>query len=344
MRASRARNRGFALAAALLAVAVASTIGSAVVEIARLEVILARQRRATLDALAAVDACAEQATAALAAGWEFDPILRGTDGVLGTSDDGFVTLPAGCTGSAHAAPGPLLPPRMILELEAARGAGRRRLDALVRRRTAPGVPAVLWATAPATFGPVAGSLALDGVDPASPGASLAAVGTPSDPSLLDAWLLAQGNAVSVSAGTTGPIWARPVPVDEIVARAAAAAAVPPAVGLTATAPAPPALTLAAGDLAITASAVGAGVLVVPGVLSIDAPLEFAGVVVAGGGVRIGAGGGLTLSGGLWLGDGSLQTLVVDGSATLTASDAALADADALLTLPRPARIAAVRDF
>ena len=63
-----------------------------------------------------------------------------------------------------------------------------------------------------------------------------------------------------------------------------------------------------------------------------------------GGVRIGAGGGLTLSGGLWLGDGSLQTLMVDGSATLTASEAALADADALLTLPRPARIAAVRDF
>jgi hypothetical protein len=344
MSAAHAREQGFALAAALLAVAVASTIGSAVVEIARLEVVLARQRRTTLDALAAVDACAEQATTALAAGWEFDPILRGADGVLGTSDDGLVTLPAGCTGSAHPAPGPPMPPRMLLELEAMRGSGRRRLDALVRRRTAPGVPAVLWATAPGTFAPVTGSLTLDGVDPAMPVAPLAAVGTPDDPALLDAWLLAQGSAVSVSAGTTGPIWAQPVPIGEIVTRAAAAAAVPPAVGLTASAPAPPALTLATGDLAITAPAAGAGVLVVPGVLSIGAPLQFVGVVVAGGGVRVGAAGTLTLSGGLWLGDGSLQTLAVDGSATLTASDAALAGADALLTLPRPARIAAVRDF
>jgi hypothetical protein len=120
--------------------------------------------------------------------------------------------------------------------------------------------------------------------------------------------------------------------------------VPPALGLTSTGPAPPALTLAVGDVTLTAPTFGAGVFVVAGVLSIEAPFEFAGVLVAGGGVRVGAAGALRLDGALWLGDDSLQTLLVDGTAALTASDAALAGADAFLPLPRPARIASVRDF
>jgi len=344
MRQPRAHDRGAALAAALLAIAVAGTVGSAIVEITRLEVVLARQRRATLDALAAVDACAEQAVTTLAAGWEFDAVLRGPDDLLGTADDGMIALPPGCAGSARPAPGPPAPARVILELEASRGGGRRRLDALVRRHAAPGAPAVLWAAIPAALGPVTGSLTLDGIDPAAPGGARAALAAPDDPTLLDAWLLAQGGAVSVSSGTIGPIWAQPPPTDELVARAATAGAVTPAIGLTSVGPAPPAVTLAAGDLTLTAPAFGTGVFVVAGVLSIDAPFEFTGVLVAGGGVRVGSGGVLTLHGGLWLGDDSLQTLLVDGSAVLTASDAALADADALLPLPRPARVASVRDF
>ncbi len=152
-----------ALPAALATLAVSAALGAAVAELARIEVVLAEQRRAASVALAACDACAAEAVAALPVGWDFDPLLAGPDGRTGTADDGVLATPAGCTASAGVAPGPADPPRALLRLEARAGGGRRALEALVGRDPAPGIPALLWLGA-APGAAVSGTLALDGAD------------------------------------------------------------------------------------------------------------------------------------------------------------------------------------
>jgi hypothetical protein len=344
-RAHRHRaERGFAVAAALLTLLVASTIGTTMAELGRLEAVLARQRKATAAALAAVDACAENAVASLPAGWEFTDVVVGSDGVAGTADDGVLSLASDCTGTAHAAPGAATPARVLLEVEATRGHGRRRLEAVVRRHAEPGVPSLLWIADGANVGRVTGALMLDGIDGAGAASPRSMLAAPADPEALDAWIAAQGATVVTTGGTGAPIWAVPPPLAAFVARAAAGGALAPGAGLTTAPPAVPHVTLSAGDLVVTSPRFGAGVLIVDGVLRVEAEFAFAGVVAATGGLRVEPSGVMSVQGVLWLGADSADTLAVDGSASVVASAGALAVADALLPLPRRATVASVRDF
>jgi hypothetical protein len=331
------------MVAALLTLLVASTIGTAMSELSRLEVALARQRRATAAGLAAVDACAAEAVASLPAGWDFDDFLLGDDEIAGTADDGVLPLASGCLGRAWAAAGPPTPPRLLLELEATRRGGRRRIEAVARRRSNPGAAALLWVANPTSIGRVEGTLTLDGADPSTPGRTVSVLAAPGEPEALDAWIAAAGPAL-VSSGGAAPIWAPSPPLAALVTRAASAGASTPAVGLVATPPATPAVVLSAGDLTIASPVHGAGVLIVDGVLQIEASLTFTGVVAATGGLRVDGAGLLDVQGALWLGPDSPEALIIEGSASVTASAAALDGADALLPLPRQARIASVRDF
>jgi hypothetical protein len=338
------QERGFALAAALLALAVAAGIGAATSELGRLHAVLARQRKATAAALAALDGCVERAVATLPAGWAFDDVLAGADGLGGTADDGVVPLPGPCLGTARAAPGPPAPPRIVLEVEAETRGGRRRLDAVLARRPDPGVPALVWIADPGAIGRVPGRLVLDGVDPAALLAPQSLLAAPAPPDALDAWVTSQGAAVVAGGGSTPPLWAPPPPLADLVVRAGLAGAGPPGAGLLPAPPVPPALMLSAGDLVLAAPSAGAGLLIVDGVLRIEASLTFAGVIAARGGLQVGPAGVLEVAGAVWLGDGGLGALVVDGEARVTASAAAVAAADALLPLPRRVRLAAVQDF
>jgi hypothetical protein len=128
------------LPVALAAVAVRAALAAAVAELARLEVVLARNRRATAEALDAADRCVAETVAGVAPGWDLDALLNGPDGVRATADDGQVALPAGCTGRARPAPGTPLPPRAVVQIEGRAGRGRRTLDALIGLDVAPGVP------------------------------------------------------------------------------------------------------------------------------------------------------------------------------------------------------------
>src|SRR5207247_3810683 len=85
--------------AALATLAVSAALGAAVAEMARLEVVLAEQRRAAGVALAACDACAAEVVAALPVGWDFTPLLAGPDGRTGTADDGALATPPGARGA-----------------------------------------------------------------------------------------------------------------------------------------------------------------------------------------------------------------------------------------------------
>ena len=334
-----------ALPAALATLAVSAALGAAVAELARLEVVLAEQRRAASVALAACDACAAEVVAALPVGWDFTPLLAGPDGRTGTADDGALATPAGCTGSAGAAPGPADPPRALLRLEARAGGGRRVLEALVGRDRAPGIPALLWLGA-APGADVSGTVRLDGADADGASASdSAGLGAPDDPDALDRWLAGEGPRVVSSARTLPALHSPPPPLVALAARVRAAgprgreALVP-------TGTPPPSLALVQGDLVVSETLSGVGLLFVDGLLDIRGALDFTGVVVAAGGVRIAGAGRLAIGGALWVGAPAAGGPLLDvaGSLALHQQSTAIATADRLLVLPRRPVLLGVRDL
>jgi len=335
------RSRGGALPAALIVVAVAAAVSAAVATLAREEILLARGRETAARALAAADGCAAAVVSDLPAGWEFDTLIAGPDGVSGTPDDGERVSPPGCTARLRAAPGPVVPPRAILEVEAVAGGGRRAVEALVARTGAPGVPALIWLADLTSLRTPAGTLALDGTDVARPGAyALAPLGAPADPLSLDAWLAAQGARVTVAPAAGGSLRVPPPPIPELAVRMRNAAAA--SAGTLVPAGSPPlALTLVIGDLTVPATALGRGLLLVDGLLDILGRFEFNGVVVASAGIRVAAGARFDVAGSIWLGSGA--SLVVDGDARVAARGDALDAAESLLRLPRRAFLAGQRD-
>src|SRR5205823_1015684 len=69
-----------------------------------------------------------------------------------------------------------------------------------------------------------------------------------------------------------------------------------------TPPSPPVLALVRGDLVISDARQGSGLLLVEGALDIRGSLDFTGLVVAAGGLRIAEGAALGVVGALWLGE------------------------------------------
>jgi hypothetical protein len=329
------------LLAALIVVVVAAAVSAAVATLAREEVLLARGRETAARAIAAADGCTAAVVSDLPAGWEFDTLIAGPDGVSGTLDDGERATPSGCTARLHAAPGPVLPPRAVLDVEAVTGSGRRAVEALVARTGAPGVPALIWLADAASLRDPVGTLALDGSDAARPGTqALAPLGAPADPASLDAWLAAQGARVTVAPTAGGSLRVPPPPISELGVRMRDAGAA--SAGTLVAAGSPPlALTLVTGGLTVPASALGRGLLLVDGLLDILGTFEFNGVVVASAGIRVAAGARLDVAGSIWLGSGA--SLVVDGDARVAARGDALDAAESLLRLPRRAFLVGQRD-
>jgi hypothetical protein len=77
---------------------------------------------------------------------------------------------------------------------------------------------------------------------------------------------------------------------------------------------------------------------------VQADVTFAGVLVVRRGLRVAAGARLELRGALWIAQDGAPALAVDGLVQLRHDAAALAAADALLALPRRARLAGLRDL
>ena len=329
------RSPAFTLVAAVVALLVALVLGAAVADLARTELTISRHRRATASALAALDACAATVAARLPLGWSFDATLVGVDGVHGTSDDGQLPTPAGCTGLAAAAPGPTTPPRLPATLEAEHAGGRRRAEVVFERAATPGPPALVWLADAGRAGWVSGLLAFNG---------WASIAAPADPSILDTWLLAQGTTVTSTAGTEPPIWAPGPPLADVVAAAGSAPWVPPSIGLSGGPPPALTLTFSPTGLILTTDRWGAGALVVDGRLDVRAGFTFRGLIVATGGIRVDPAADLELDGALWLGADNPDALAIQGIARLRAQASALRDAAALLSLPHRAMIGAARDF
>jgi hypothetical protein len=331
-----------ALPAALASLLVAVVLGAAVADLARTQLELARLRRAAARALAAADGCAAEVAAGLPLGWTFDAVLLGPDGAAGTSDDGELPTPPGCSGFASGVPGPAEPPRLLAVLEAEHGGGRRAIEVVYGRAPTPGPPALVWLQDPGSAGWVSGTLAFDGGVAGRPGWS--SLAGPAEPAVLDGWLSAQGDAIAVGAETTGPIWAPPPDLGALVAAAMAGGALPPAAGLAGAPPAPAAVTLAGGDLDVTTPRWASGVLVVDGRLDVQTSLVVTGLLVATGGVRVAPSGSLTVAGAMWLGNARPDPLLVQGAADLRVDVPALQAAAGLLRLPHETRVSGRRDL
>lgn len=343
----RGRTKGSAsLLAALSLLAISAGLAAALADVARVEVVLARHRRIMAAGLAAADACLARILASLPAGWDFAGTLAGPDGIAGTPDDGSVVAPAGCTVSAHAAPGSVDPARVRMTLSATTPGGQRTLDAVGGRAVDPGAPALVWLVDAAPLAAIGGSITFDGIDPLAPTlppwATLAA---PADPSALDAWLAAQGARVGVAPATVAPLSVPAPPSSALATRVAAAGPLGAAAALVTAGVPPTALALVAGDLLVDVARSGAGLLLVDGVLDVRANLAYHGVIVATRGIRVAAGVQVDLGGTLWLGSpaGPGSPLVVDGTLALRRDVAAVAAADALLRLPRRAVLLGMRD-
>jgi hypothetical protein len=336
----RHRGRGSALPAALAIVAVAAIVSASLATLARTEVLLARNREAAARALAAADGCVAEVVSALPAGWRFDALVLGPDGVAGTPDDGDRPAPAGCSAVASTAPGPPDPPRALLRVEATAGEGRRIVDAVVGRAGEAGVPALLWLSDATALLAVQGSLTLSGADASRPAVLCAPLAAPDDPTALDAWLAAHRGPVVVSPPGAAPFRTPPPPLAELATRARDAGAASGGTLVAAGVP-PLALTLVAGDLSVATLGHGRGLLFVDGLLDITGTFQFSGVVVASAGIRVASAGRLDVAGAVWLGNGA--TLTIDGEARIAADAAAVEAADGLLALPRRAVVTSLRD-
>jgi len=294
----------------------------------------------------AADACLARILAALPIGWDFAATLAGPDGVTGTPDDGAVVAPAGCTVSAHAAPGGVAAERVQLTLTATTSGGQRTLDAVGGRAHDPGAPALAWLADGTPLAPIGGALTFDGNDPLAPTlppwASLAA---PGDASALDAWLAAEGPRVGFAPATAAPLSVASPPLGALTTRVAAGGPVGAAAALVTAGVPVTALAFVAGDLVVDTPRGGAGLLLVDGLLDVRADLVYRGVVVATRGIRIAAGAHVDLGGALWLGSppGGGSPLVLDGTLALRRDAAAVAAADTLLRLPRRAVLLGMRD-
>jgi len=354
-RARPGSERGAALAAALVALAVSAALVAGLADIVRTEVILARERRAMTAALAAADACLAQSLAALPVGWDFEPLLLGPDGARATPDDGTLATPTGCSGHAARAPGTPDPPRVLLAIDAVAGDGRRLLEAVIGRDPAPASPALLWATLPPLPDAVTGMMMLEGadVDPEAP--DLPGLAAPATPTELDAWVAAEGPHVAPSPRTPAPVKAPLPPLSELATRAEAARPAGAEVLVSqGSPPSPPVLALVRGDLVISDARQGSGLLLVEGALDIRGSLDFTGLVVAAGGLRIAEGAALGVVGALWLGEPGVSgvsgaagapvaPMAVAGRLALRQSRAAIVAADGLLALPRRVVLRGLRD-
>lgn len=333
-------NRGAAiLPAALAAIAVSAALAAAIVELTRVEVVLARHRQAATNALLAADACVARVVAGVAPAWNLDALLAGPDGIRGTPDDGILAPRAGCTATADVPPGPTAPPRARVRLTAVAGRGRRSLEAVVGLAPVPGAATLLWLGRSPVDASVAGTISLDGADASDPTLDAASLGAPESPSALDGWLTSEAGHIATSARTHAAIGVPAPPVAALGARVQAGS---PA-GAEALVPGTPmpTLTRVAGGLVVAAALHGAGFLFVDGALDIAGALDFTGVIVVSGDVRIRPGGTLTVAGTLWTGAGALA---VDGALAVRQDADALARADGLLPLPRFVVLLGQRDL
>lgn len=342
-----AGERGVALVASILILALLAAVTAATLWLTRSELWVAGHARSFLQARYTAEAGAWHALAALAPGTSYADLVAGTGGLADPAQPGplpfpgggFVAFPGppfGYAVTVHALGGERV--RLRSTATAVRGA-RRAVDAIVGRDLAPYAPAALVvlagdvALAPALAGlaPEAGGVAIDAALPA--GGKQAIVAAATGAAADAAWSsLAAGATLT---GATPRARARPFDVVAF-ARAGGLAEQPPtvlgaALGATGS---PAAALIGAGS---APGLVGHGVALVAGDVQIDGTIDWRGALYVAGALRIGA-GACRIAGMVWARSISFAT-----GCALRFDPAALAEAEAALRLPRRPTLLALDD-
>jgi hypothetical protein len=339
--------KGSALVIAILLVALASVLATALAELGRLAVGRARLDRDGVRAWFIAEAGLTDTVAAMPAGYTFTAALRAEPAppspagppwsyAVGFLDDGD-DRPDDATTDVNA--------RVILRVNAFGSAPiRRRLEAVLGRKPDPLLPGALTLAGGVTA--LTAEFLLDGRDfdmssgctLTSRGAARAGLSLPDGaglPMLVSPdQVLGRAGAPSVERG--------PAPAFTEVAAARGATHRPagplaPTLGDATT----PRFTIVDGDAAADAVTSGAGTLYVAGRLRVTGRLDFRGMIAAAGGIELAPGGTLRVCGGAWA--ASPNALDARGTGFVRASAEALRLAATLAPLPAPAHVIAIRE-
>lgn len=340
--------RGSALLASILILALLAAVTAATLWLTRTELWVAGSARAFVQARYSAEAGAWHALALLAPGTDFAALLAGSGGLSDPDEPGPLPFPAGgfvafpgppfgYTVTAHAAGFERV--RLRSSATAVRGA-RRAVDATIGREAAPYAPAALvLLTGRATIAPALEGLAPEsggiGVDATAPaGGSQAIVGA----ATLDAAELARATFAAAGAtlrGATPRGRARPFDVVRFALDAGLAEQPPTVLAATQGAPG------AAAGLLVAAGAAprlaGHGVLFAAGPLELAGDVDWRGALYVAGELRIVA-SSCRIDGLVWAEEISFVT-----GCDLRLDPAALAEADAAIRLPRRPTLLALDD-
>ena len=346
---------GVALVTTLATVALVLGLTAGTVLTARSDLVLFRNARDGVTTYYRAHGAAVLTVAGLPAGYSFDGLLRGPDGTPSTADDGTAgasSLP-GCQVAAtddlgDPDPSPMTDGNRRIRLTTrceGPGGSVRRLEWTVGRAVGPFAPAALYleradvqVTAPVTLD---GRDHLLGDAPGFPTGSDSAVPAVASPGLSEPLPLPP----DIVDGDGSAVAMVPVPgIDMPALGSLAVGGAPPLVAGVLEGPLPTGLHFVVGDARVVGATTGEGLLIVDGDLTVDATLDYAGVVMVRGALRIGADGHLVVRGSLWLeGRTPDRALSAAGPLTVLYSKEGVAGADGVLALPRRAVALAQRD-
>ncbi|MBY0280362.1 hypothetical protein K2Z84_33940 [Candidatus Binatia bacterium] len=343
-----AGERGIALLAAVLILALLAAVTAATLWLVRSELWVAGSARALVQARYSAEAGAWHALAKIAPGTTFASLVAGTGGLADATDPGplpfggggFVAFPGAPFGYAvtvHAIDAERV--RLRATATSVRGA-RRTVDATIGRESAAYAPAALVVTsgavaiAPALSGlaPESGGILVDATMPMDGGQAIVAATTPDAASAVwsslaasaatlagrDRRALARGFDVAAFASTSTLVRERA----EDLASARGTVASPAAV------------YLGAGTAPLLQ---GAGVVLVGGDLVVDGPVDWRGVVYVAGELHL-RGPSCRIDGMLWV-----RALRLTTGCALRFDRSALSAADGVLRLPRRPTLLALDD-
>ena len=340
--------RAVAIVGAVVTVALVLTLLATGLLVARGDRIFAANLRDGTATYFRTRGVALRVAADLPAGYAFDTILLGPDGIGGTGDDGTVpdALPdAGCGVTMDDATAPDQTPGSVasdrVRLRATclgpRNASRTIEITLARARD-PFVPGALYLDRPTIDASAPVVLAGGDHAPGDPAGQSTGPGHPVAAAAGAGLDMGIPLPPPVTDGSGGPVAVEPAPRmdDEAFSARMLAADVPLLADLSPTSLTAPVVHLPT-DARLTSAAAGSGLLVVDGTLSIAAPFEFTGVVIVGGGLDIAPTGSVSVRGWLWVrGAGARVAVAAAGPLTVRFAADAVANADALVPLPRRA--------
>ena len=346
--ATRGGERGLALLAAVLVLALLAAVTATTLWLVQSELWVAGSARAFTQARYSAEAGAWHALSVIAPGTDFDALVAGTGGLSDAATPGPLPFPG---GGAVEFPGPPFAyavtvhaldaerVRLRSTASAVRGA-RRSVDATVGRDVEPYAPAGLVVAsgtvtvAPELSGlaPDAGGVLVDAANPAEGGQGIVASATSVAASA--AWTTLSASGATL-VGATPRVRARVFDVAAFAAATALAEEDASAlVGPRGTAGSPVALRLAPG---IAPSLQGAGVVLVAGDLEVAGDLDWQGVLYVAGTLHV-RGPSCRVTGMAWT-----RALVLTTGCSFRFDRPALATADAALRLPRRPTLLALDD-